>query len=366
MIYTYTYLSHRIEGFHKKISCFFRKLFETDAADFDEEILCEKDFIPMVNASAKRLKEKMKTICIKYHALSDEEKKTVRKAFEVNSHIREICEDKKCHPIKYDEISETIREDLKDFCMMLWKEYPQNQEISRTFGTIQEHFNHFKQLRENHRMVCPFCGIQVLKPPTDEDEDKNRDAYDHIAPEALYPFVSVNFENLVPTCHACNSDEKHQIDTFYRSDGQRRQVLYPYDSSYHPEELSVEITPQESYHGGTFHTLLKDIDWDIAIRMTGKEEEFLTTWDEVYHIKERYKRCLKTYQEEWFGYIIEDYKEGIKDGRSWEEIKNGILERTKRFILRPLGILEYVYVRYVLALDSLEKYLKTMYPEFPE
>lgn len=362
MIYTYTYTPHRIEGFHRQISCFFQRLFETDSADFDENILCEREFIPIVNASKVRLKEKMKTLCCKYHSLSEEEKKKVRKAFEVNNRIEEVCGNKSLHPVKYEEISEKIRQDLKDFCMMLWKEYPQNKLIGQTFGTLQEHFNQFKQLEGNQLSLCPFCGLQALKPPTESDEDKNRDSYDHIAPEALYPFVSVNFKNLVPVCKECNSDEKKATDTFYGSDGNRRVVLYPYASSYVREQLAVEITSHEVYNEVTFRTLLKDIDWDIAIRMAGKEEEFLDTWDQIYHIKERYKKYLKVQEEEWFRYIVEKYKRSTGKGESWTAIKDDILWEVKARIGRPLGILEYVYDNYMLSMDSLQKYLETMYP----
>lgn len=53
MIYTYKYLEHNIENFHKKISHVFEEIFSYDLEGYDEDRMCELDFKECVNASPK-------------------------------------------------------------------------------------------------------------------------------------------------------------------------------------------------------------------------------------------------------------------------------------------------------------------------
>ena len=57
---------------------------------------------------------------------------------------------------------------------------------------------------KNGEGKCPYCGIADIK----GQHHRLKDAYDHYLPKSIYPFNSVNFKNLAPMCHECNSSYK--------------------------------------------------------------------------------------------------------------------------------------------------------------
>ena len=361
MIYTYKYLEHNIENFHKKISHVFEEIFSYDLEGYDEDRMCELDFKECVNASPKLIKSEFEKIAKMYHALTPQQKTRLREAYTINSDIESACRDLNIKPIRFDQLGITIDKlnIIKKFQISLWENYPLNEKIKTKFNVVQDHFNKFIQLEGNKGKVCPFCGLYPISPPTDNPNEKNRDAYDHIAAESLYPFVSINFKNLVPACTKCNSNEKKTTDVFYKSEI-RREVLYPYDATYDGDNLSVTIQPNERYNANNYSTLLSAINWDIMIQYAGTSAGFLNTWDEVYHIKDRYKRNLKIYEKQWYDELVNNYKEEKADGLSFDRYKEKVLKRSENQIQKlPLGILRYVYFNYFLSLDKFREYLET-------
>lgn len=370
MIYTYKYLPHSIENFHKSLMFFFEKLFEINPDSYNENMLTEPDFRLCVNDSKGVIKEGLIRIVEQYHNLSPADKDTLKQAYYANVDIERICRDTTINPVKYESLIFLFKKDikdgktkdicfLKDFSMKLWKQYPHVNRISIIYGDIQDHFNKLRTLDENRAKVCPFCGLFPLLPPTGDPQDKNRDAYDHIAAESIYPFVSVNFKNLAPTCDKCNKNEKRDTDVFYDEKGVRRQVLYPYDETYNANDLVIEITNIEPYDPSSLKTLFNHIDWDLAIKQAGIEEPYLKTWDDVYHIKNRYKRYLKTYEKEWFDQLFNMYKDEMEDNIPYKRFKEKALNQAKRQIQTyPGGILRYVYYNYLTSLDSLQSYFE--------
>lgn len=89
---------------------------------------------------------------------------------------------------------------------------------------------------------CPFCGINDLL----GEHHSRREAYDHYLPKALYPFNSINFRNLVPACHHCNSSYKTSKDPAYTPKDparavHRRAIFYPYKAAAHSIELQIDL-----------------------------------------------------------------------------------------------------------------------------
>lgn len=93
MIYTYKYLEHNIENFHKKISHVFEEIFSYDLEGYDEDRMCELDFKECVNASPKLIKSEFEKIAKMYHALTPQQKTRLREAYTINSDIESACRD---------------------------------------------------------------------------------------------------------------------------------------------------------------------------------------------------------------------------------------------------------------------------------
>ncbi len=354
MIYAYKPFKHSIEKFHENFAYFFEKIVAKDLATYDEKKLLKKPFAKIINDSPKLVGE-MKNIVAQYHILSNADKQVVKDALGNNFEIENLCNNTGgFSPVKYEQISdEAFRKLLKDFLTELWEGYYFVNSIRDTFGTVQEHFAEFKKHQDAH--VCPFCGLLPLKPYT----SIYRNAYDHYIPKALYPFVSVNYQNLFPICHECNSDEKKTTDTLYRGPA-RRTVFFPLDTVYKADQLEVVINPLEIYDKKTLKTLLDEINWDLTITLAGIADPRLVSWDEIFHIKRRYRENLSDYQKTWFDeFIVKRYKQDMADGLTFARFRNKLIDDAKSQIKdNPLSILRFVYFNFLFSIPDFQAKLE--------
>jgi len=350
MIYAYKHLPHRIENLHSKIVYFFEQLFINDLVVYDENVLLQVAFIPIVNRSRVSIKNNLSAITVAYHALSAVEKLQVQKAFIANSNIENLCGDINSLPLKYDDLPVKIKGLFKTFLTKLWEDFPFNELLEADCGTVQEHFNSFVAATHQQALVCPFCGLNKLK----TSESINRDAYDHYIPKALYPFISINFKNLFPTCHECNSDEKKTTDTLYNG-AVRRQVFYPLDTTYKYDQLSITVTPTEKYNKTNFKTLLYDINWDFTISLAGKPDPRLKSWNEIFFIKRRYKENILRYQSEWYDEIKMKYRREKNKGTKFADFSQEVIEDAKyQKLISPLGVLRHCYFIFLFSISDFE------------
>jgi len=351
MIYTYKYLPHRIEGFHANIVYFFEQLFAHDLSVYDEKTLLRSDFIPIVNASTVRLRNNLELITVTYHSLTNVQKHEIELAFNTNTNIDNLCSDTTIIPYKYESFPSSIRKIIKDFLTMLWEEYPQNNALENEYGLVQEHFNLFVDQSFQKALICPFCGLTKLK----VSESINRDAYDHYIPKAQYPFTSINFRNLSPLCHECNSDEKKTTDTLFNLDDTRRQVFYPFDTTYNPNHLSIDVVTLEPYNPITLKTLLNDIRWTFSILIYNNEDNRIKSWDDIFHIKRRYKENILRFQIEWYDELIRLYIRSQRKGEAFNDLKSEILEDLDyQKLIAPMGQLKLTYFKFILSMDNIQ------------
>lgn len=110
-------------------------------------------------------------------------------------------------------------------------------------------------------------------------------------PKALYPFNSINFRNLAPACHECNSTYKLSKDPAHNAVG-RRKAFYPYAAASHDIEITVDL-------GAPDIDRLTSADIQLAFGPVTADEE-IETWKEVYGIDERYKaKCCGADAKDW-------------------------------------------------------------------
>lgn len=354
MIYAYRHLPHKIEGLNTEIEYFFNKLFENNLETYDDKILLTEEFIITITTSQK-FKTYLKEITETYFKLDDTDKQTLKDAFKNNLPIEMLCSDPACaSPIKFAAIkNEAFRKLLKDFLTGLWEDYPIIDAIENKYGLVQDHFSDFIDSTHQKAYVCPFCGLHKLKP----SGGIKRDAYDHYIPKAFYPFVSINYLNLFPICHECNSDEKKATDTLFDGNNRRR-VFYPFDTTYQPNQLSIVVEPEEKYSSLNFKTLLQDIKWKYKFTYAGNDDPRLESWDKIFRVKGRYRENILHYQIEWFGQLCTKYKRELRKGTNFQDFKKEILDDAKDEIYSsPLGILRYVYFTFLFSIEDFEEKL---------
>jgi hypothetical protein len=160
-----------------------------------------------------------------------------------------------------------------------------------------------------------------------------REAYDHYLPKALYPFNSINFHNLLPTCHHCNSSYKGSKDPAYSpkttaSPQIRRKLFYPFA----PQPWQIDL--QVSLQLGTIESLQpEDITLDFG--PTGLTPQ-IETWKDVYGIEERYRAKL-------CGEDARDWLEQALTQQRWHDESQGIKGRPALTYLQEIA--DYAHKR---------------------
>jgi len=86
-----------------------------------------------------------------------------------------------------------------------------------------KNYNAYTFVKALNLKTCPYCNISYIAfLEKEKNNDKIRRAeLDHFFPKSVYPFLAVNFYNLIPSCSTCNK---------LKSDDDLSELLNPYDS----------------------------------------------------------------------------------------------------------------------------------------
>lgn len=228
-----------------------------------------------------------------------------RKWYQANNDIEKVCaNDPAAHIAHYDDI-QLVHPDLSMQLAVFFKKLYSQQlldlsALREKIGKIDDHYKKFMEANTSGK--CPFCGIGDIKGV----HHTKREAYDHYLPKSLYPFNSINFRNLVPICHECNSTYKLSKDPINKA-ARRRKAFYPYANPDYDIEVSID-----------FHKLNIDdlTPEDIQLRFWPPAlDEEIETWKDIYGIEERYKAkcCSNNDGKYWLTQVFDEWHE---DGRS--------------------------------------------------
>ncbi|MDB9380920.1 hypothetical protein PN465_01500 [Nodularia spumigena CS-584] len=341
---------------HDNICYYFDRLFAVEPVPYDINIVLQSDFKKLINSSNK-FKDYLKDIAEKYIALPTGEKDLVKKAYSNHLNIENLCNDAAIEVVKYTEIvNEDFQKLLKEFLTWLWDDYDSLPKALRNeYKDIQDHFNEFKKVQKGK--VCPFCGVSSLKPKTNR---KRRNAYDHYIPKAMYPFISINFKNLFPACHECNSDEKKEYDTPFNN-YVRQKLIFPFDETYTIDAISINIDPEEEFNVFNFGTLLSDIDWNISFTLNSGTIDVYDAWDNIFKIKIRYKEYIQEYEETWFtDFVLRKFNEEVVSKKStFQQYKDDLINDSKKLMIKDsLAILKFIYFTFIFSIPGIEEKLK--------
>jgi len=224
--------------------------------------------------------------------------------YDANNDIEALCSNDPARiPATYAEIADLnadLAKKLKAFCGGLWSDVMHLKAVQDQIGTISDHYREF--VKENDEGKCPYCGLSDIK----GQHHSKREAYDHFLPKGTYPFVSVNFRNLAPMCHECNSsyklakDPTRHLDPIKRKGtGQRRKAFFSFAAA--GPEIAVAMTLRN-----TDINALQPGDIDLQVTTPGHDEE-AEAWLDVFGIDERYKAkcCAKNDGKVWYQRVVE-------------------------------------------------------------
>lgn len=235
--------------------------------------------------------------------------KLLRKAVLENNRIEELC-DGNFTPVRYKFLSTVFTQDferdmlknIKTFCVKLYEECLYLAPAYKRYGDMKGYYDLVVQNDDR----CHFCGDSSL---TIKYESK-RNAFDHYLAKQTYPFVSVNFKNLVPACSNCNTLRKQANDVL-QCNHKRVKAFYPYTKQQY--SIQVKINLKE---GVVYSKELDPSDFDLLCVCDVYQEQ-VDNWMRVYDIEEHYKAkcCSATFR----ACMTSVYDEVIIKGMSIDE-----------------------------------------------
>lgn len=288
MIKSYKYLISCHIMLHQHVMEFFDRI-EFESGPFQNTFF-GTDFIDIVQRHPKIVEKPLKEIYNVLNRLNQVSKSALIQQIKDSNKIKEICEGA-IQPIRLDRNVTGTRKVFRDFFIKLYNQVLDGDGFKDKYNTtLRKHFDDFRQKNEE-TTICPTCGIGELK----MKESKTRDQYDHYLPKALYPFSSVNFENLVLSCKECNSpDVKGDKDTIAESTGV---FFYPFDSNH--SKLVFE------YSIDTDDVDCRKIQWIINISSPDGKIDEIQSWRDIYDIDDRYKGFVAGRIEKWYRFYWE-------------------------------------------------------------
>ena len=228
-----------------------------------------------------------------FAVLSEAQIDQFRRGYCANNDIEKICANDPAAPVtRYADFPAELK-DMRDQLKSFFKNLYSHLDIAKLrvkIGEIDDHYDN-AFLSVNQTGKCPFCGIGDIKGP----HYTKREAYDHYLPKALYPFNSINFRNLAPACHECNSTYKLTKDPLNSAVGRRR-AFYPYANEAYSIDIKVELRKPDVDKLTTDEVQLEFGPAALS--------EQIATWKEVYGIEERYKaKCCSGDAKDWLEQI---------------------------------------------------------------
>lgn len=286
----YRYIEHRIQGLQDFVDYIFLEVLFRAPEHPAEELLAVVDEPTkkfLLEVKGYKFYEQLSLLYDGCKSLDDGKVNFLRTAYSNNNQIERLCR-KEIKPFRFEDLLKVYKDDedwkallnsLKKFCNDLYTEYVNLKAFQDRYGTLSEYY---KTLVKNDS-ICHCCGIGSI---LTEDNDP-RDAFDHYLPKALYPFVSLNFHNLVPTCYHCNSSYKRESDTLFVKRGRKETQVKAFIPFLKGEASSYEIyvNVEMITHYKREETKKEDIN---VICSCPEYPEECDNWMRVYQIKERY------------------------------------------------------------------------------
>jgi hypothetical protein len=300
MLFPYTYVPHQMERMQEFIDFIFHEVwckapigltFHPDLFEGNPDlkhVMSQFGFSAKPPKDGKAFYERVKAIYGLFEPLTSQDIVQLKAWYRGNNDPERICEkDAEAQFARYADIAvkhPALSEGLATLFKNLYsQDLLEIAVVREQIGEIDKHYQAFVEV--NKAGKCPFCGIADLL----SGYHSKREAYDHYLPKALYPFNSINFKNLVPACHLCNSSYKTSKDPAHTpkdpaGETHQRAVFYPYALRSYAIRLRVSL----------LHSNIEQLKPEDITLQFGPDEltEKIDTWRDVYSIDERYKAKL--------------------------------------------------------------------------
>jgi len=336
MLFAYTYVPHQMERMHRFINFIVYQVWcrapKTGAFSLDlfdanpplKEVMTS--FAYGDTQPGDRFYVQVQAIYESFSSLPRREIAQLKRWHQSNNRLEDVCANgPRAHLARYVDIAVSypvLSNQLADFFKGLYSDSLLSLAALRDkIGDITSHYKAF--VKKNNGDKCPFCGINDLM----GEYHSRRDAYDHYLPKAIYPFNSINFRNLVPACHHCNSSYKTSKDPAYMPkdparSATRRRVFFPFSKAHTGIEVEVTLAHVDLQK-------LTPTDVVISFGPTVIADQ-IETWKDVYGIEERYRaKLLGGDGKAWLVEVLDEWR--------WNEESAGAAGKPPEKYLQDVG-----------------------------
>lgn len=276
--------------------------------------------------------EQIKSIYKICKSLTSQEKKDFKNAFAHNNKIEELC-DGKITPIALNTLNIDLVKVIKPFFKELYTRFLGWKVIRDTYGEKKTYYDELNV--KNGFIDCPCCGFGDLK----TIYSKGRSAFDHYLPQKYYPFSSTNFNNLVPICTTCNSDEKGEVDMLKEG----KPIYYPFAKTHPSIEFTIDVNKKalKKLIEPTGCLKSKITKLEIKVDFNLKDDK-TQSWDRIFDVKTRYFGKVADNRVSWLDDVRQMYRDPDTTINTYEGAFDKVIKTDSN---KYLGFLKAPYLK---------------------
>lgn len=302
------------------------------------------------------LQKKFEAIYNPYKAIKVKSNRLkIIKAFEDTNQIEKLCNnDPVIEMIGITDLHISVQKPIEDLFSYLYNtatKYPKF--TSHVKKTISESIDDF--IFHHKIEVCPICGLEGFS----NIEGQARLALDHWLCQDIFPFSSVNFNNLIPIGDKCNSrPAKGNKNILIGESKNRITSYYPY-KEYGGINAVFSFVDEPSFEN-------EYGKWTFKLEPKDKtENDYFENWDDTFRIKTRYnsfveKNILAMWQDAYKEFINDN--EMLYHATDLDGFKSNLKHWKASFMKKKYsGYKAYrSFINYLLN-DASDIYLKSLY-----
>lgn len=301
------------------------------------------------------LDAKLEELFQAYKKLTGEQQQEVMTAIRDTNRVADLCENNSgLKAVCLKKFPAAFQQPLKNLFIHLWENALHSQKFNDHFSTGLEDFID-KFIAENKSIeVCPFCALESFY----NLQGQSRREIDHWLCKEQYPYLAVNFDNLVPIGHDCNTSSAKGNKDVLASLVRHQRAYYPYCKH---DGISVAFN---FLNEPTLTNDIKKGDWELVIKPNDpKDDDLVESWKKLFNIQQRYESAIndKVFKL-WEGKYMKRFPKCCKN---IEEFRDNLLKFKETFYKdeQPLTLLYWAFLDYLLERAS-EKYLEGLHCNF--
>ena len=119
-----------------------------------------------------------------------------------------------------------------------------------TFYNKNTFFNKNKHIERVGVEVCPYCGrnyvFSVKHPTKSNPNTRIKPQIDHFLPKSEYPYLALNYYNLIPSCSTCNERPSKGTNDPIGNDRVHEYLMQPRE--FRSEDIEFSYIPNTSFY----------------------------------------------------------------------------------------------------------------------